>query len=242
VRVVGHIGRGEIVRPDGARAMREMRWRASASEPEQALVCGPSFLALLEVFPRGHLPQETACAIVEALVPPPDGVASLSRLRFDLDDRVFRWCARRPSGLDRPFATWRAAVLARLLGRHGPRFEIVFSRKDPSGPPPDVDDLPWQLVDEGRRHLAGIVSAALPDGLAAAHAMREQWFMHDGAPPELEGREAAEMRDKAEQLFVEAEHDCLDGRLGAAHMNAKLASIYDPKCPRYARAVQSLTL
>jgi hypothetical protein len=230
------------VRPDDARSMGDMRWRASPSEPEQALVCGPSFLALLEAFPRGALPPETACAIVEALVPPPDGVASLARLRFDLDDGVFRWCARPLSGLDRAFAPWRAGVIARLLGRHGPRFELLFSRRELAGPPLDLDELPWTAVVEGRQHLAGIVAAAVPQRLAEAHAQREQWFMHEGPPPSSAEPARDDMRAKAEQLFIEAEHDCLDGRVGAAHMNAKLASIYDHESPRYRRAVQSLTL
>ncbi len=230
------------MRTDGARSMREMRWRADAEATPQPLVCGPSFLALLEVFPRGQLPPETACAIVDVLVPPPDGLASLVRLRFDLDDRVFRWCARAPSGLDHAFAPWRAGVIARLLGRHGPRFETMFARREPAGAPPDVDELPWRDVEEGRRHLAGIVAAALPERLAAAHAQREQWFMHDGPPPEEPDPERKDVRAKAEQLFIEAEHTCLDGRVGAAHMNAKLASIYDHGNPRYARAVQALTL
>lgn len=242
MRVVGHIGGGEVVRPDGARSMRDMRWRASADAPAQALVCGPSFLALLERFPRGHLPPETACAIVEALVPPPDGTASLTRLRFDLDDGVFRWCARPMYGAERAFAPWRAAVIARALGRHGPRFEIMFARRDPSGPPPDVDELPWQHVDDGRTHLAGIVAAALAERLAAAHTLREQWFMHDGAPPERLVTEGDDVRSKAEQLFIEAEHDCLDGRVSAATMNFKLATIYDPHSARYQRAGAAITL
>jgi hypothetical protein len=246
MRVVGHIGGGEVVRPDNARTARDLRWRTrdgeAAVDALQPLVCGPSFLALLEVFPRGQLPPETACAIVDALVPPPDGVASLARLRFDLDDKVFRWSARPLRGVDRAFAPWRQAVIARLLGRHGPRFEIVFARKDPSGPPPDLDDLPWQHIDEGRRHLAGIVAAALPERLAQAHAQREQWLMHDGPPPEPQVGSTVERRHKAELIFMQAEYDCLSGLVSAAQMNVQLATLYDPQCKRYERAMQALTL
>lgn len=245
VAVVGHIGGGEVVRAEGAQSIRDLCFRTHASAALQPLVCGPSFLALLERFPRGELPPETACAIVDVLTPPASGLARLSRLRFDLDDEVFRWCADAGEGGDEAFAPWRAALLARLLGRHGPRFEIVYSRREPAGKPIDVDELPWRDIDGGRKHLAGIVATSLPRRLAHARDLREQWWLHDGPPPEPLAREDVkqeEYRRKAELLFAQAEHDCFSGRHQSAQMHVKLASIYDPNAKRYQRAVEALAI
>jgi len=49
--------------------------------------------------------------------------------------------------------------------------------------------------------------------------------------------EAAQLKEKAARLFADAEEDFAAGRVGAARMNAKLASIYDAENPTYKKAL-----
>lgn len=240
VVVVGHTGGGAVVRPVDAESIRELAWlepdpraeRTGEAQTAQPLVTGPSFLTLLEAFPEGELPVDTAAAILEALAPPRYGSASLQRLRFDLDDAVFRWSAGPESMRATEHTPWHTGLVARLLGRKGPSFERVFITR-PKAP---TLDLAGADVDAGRTHLAGIVAATLGHRLARDRERREHWWMHEG--------EVRAARDanvwKAERLFVEAEHDALTGRRAAARMAATQASIYDPNRERYRRALRAM--
>lgn len=245
VDIVGHVGGGHVVRRrDGARTVRDLCWIEGDRSVLHPLVGGPSFLALLEVFPRGSLPAETACALVEMLTAPPHGMAaSLGRLRFDLDEHVFRWCGApiRRSRPVRAFEPWRTGVISRLLGRHGPRFETMFARREVASAPWQLGELPWREVEAGRRHLAGIVEATLGDRVAEARLMREQWWLHDGDAPPPTPAPSSDVARKAELLFIEAEHDLMSDNVTSARMNMQLATLYGPESRRYQRAVRALT-
>ncbi len=67
--------------------------------------------------------------------------------------------------------------------------------------------------------------AAIPSGFSQVAVAPEQ--------TQSRPRVTDENRRKARKLFDEAVKEAESGRLGAARMNAKLASIYDPDTPRY---------
>jgi hypothetical protein len=88
--------------------------------------------------------------------------------------------------------------------------------------------LPKSVEGEARRRrreqaIASSATGSLPPSPPAAGANRR-------APTD-------DMRKKARQLFEQASQDYAIGRVGAARMNAKLATIYDPDNEEYRRVL-----
>jgi tetratricopeptide (TPR) repeat protein len=101
---------------------------------------------------------------------------------------------------------------------------------------PESADATMQLA--GRRNAApGYEETSVaPDSVAAPSAQ----ISEEMSEPMRAGRggNAFEMQEKARRLFDDALQDFRAGRVGAARMNAKLATIYDPANEEYRVALE----
>lgn len=122
-------------------------------------------------------------------------------------------------------------------GEHGAAAALIEGDDD-DGEVGDVEATVTVDAEEqgrrfGGRHIAvggrpGAV-AAIPSGFSRVVSPTE------GA----RARPTDENRRKARNLFDEAQKEAAAGRLGAARMNAKLASIYDPENETYRRQLEA---
>jgi hypothetical protein len=227
--VVGEFHFGVVVRPPDATTMRGL-----VGADGMPIVAGPSLLTILERFPAGALPNETTAALNFAIT----NAQSIASLRYDVQRRELR------VGLPL-YPRMRSEVAAhRLLARGpdgivAPTFEKLFA--------PAVGRVhiqPGADLVAGFAHFAGIVDACCADVIEKTNAWLEECWMADPQRPVRRAIDAGprdEMARNAEQLFAQALDCALEGRLGEARMNMKLASIYVPDCARYYRATSALS-
>jgi hypothetical protein len=114
--------------------------------------------------------------------------------------------------------------------------------KPAPAPPPEEDEGDFMVDPDATANLP-----ALPKSMegeerrrrreaAAGPAPAPQPAMYDPTPaPQNRRAPTEDMRRKARNLMEQAQQDHAVGRLGAARMNAKLATIYDPDNEQYKR-------
>jgi hypothetical protein len=222
------------------------------------LLCGPSLLRLLQVLPEdGEFPIETAAAVM-LLVRSAREPMSMGQLRFDATTGAYQWDDRRRQDtgvLDvhgdglavgglAPTKAWADAVERRLFspsvaGDLRPRLEHLVDVRRDVLQPVDVDDVDDDALAVGMGHLEEMTKVLLADEVASALEARDAWLVADPIERPRVPKDV-EVQRKGGLLIEQAERDTFTGRLGAARMNAKLASIYWPNNPRIHRIVAFL--
>jgi hypothetical protein len=97
----------------------------------------------------------------------------------------------------------------------------------------------WASAEGGTSEVESLSSAPAPEPSGeATNVITGGRRAAPGSGAESTRHDAAAMRGKARKLFDDALADFRDGRVGAARMNAKLATIYDPANEEYRTALE----